>query len=62
MGKVSNKMYKATGGMIKASQVVADIEDVAQGKIGKMAKRHIRRGIRKEGNKALNKLFKNIGL
>ena len=62
MGKASKKMYDATRSIGKVAQITNDIEDVAQGKFGKVAKRHIKRNIRKKGNKAMNKIFKKFGL
>ena len=60
--KVSRNMYDATRKIGKIAQVTNDIEDVVQGKTGKVVKRHIKRKARKEANKALNHIFKKIGL
>lgn len=62
LGKASSKMYKATRKMNKVARVTNDIEDVVNGKFDQLAKRHIRRGLRKTGNKAINDFLKKIGL
>lgn len=62
MGKISNKMYGSTRKLIKINQTVADVEDVLSGNLKQLAKRHVKRAVRKKSNNALNKLFKKTGL
>lgn len=62
MGKMSKVFYKAGSESYKVARTINDIEDIASGNISKMIKRHIKRKIRKQGNKTLDNVFKKTGL